>query len=257
MGRWRSQHSPDVLIPALRQWFTTPLGRTVLQEEQGLIHDAVMDSSTARNYLLKLSAIPERLPLNKDEIHQRQVHVGSSSQYGYSQVLDAIGDFHQLPIANESQDVVILHHLLEFVENPHRVLREVERVIVPHGKVIICGINPYSLLAVRGFLGRLKRSPVWQNHSLTTSRIQDWLSLLGFDVNSVEYAFHRFPVNSPAWFLNHQTPSSRIPMGGIFVLSATKYRAPLTPSADSLRQRAQILRHPAMYGATRGADPQP
>lgn len=250
MARWRTQHSPDVLLPALRQWFKSPMGRTLLQEEQPLICRAVSDTSTTHFNLLKLSVIPDGCPLETAE-YRRQYHLGSRDQYGFSQVLDAICDFQQLPIANESQDVVVLHHLLEFVENPHHVLREVERVIIPHGKVVVCGINPYSLLALRGALGRLKRSAMWQNHRLTIHRISDWLSLLGFEVQDVTYAFHRLPINRPGFFLNHQAAPANLYMGGVFILSATKYRAPLTPSVDTVRERAQILRHPTMAGATR------
>ncbi len=253
MSRWRSQHSPDLLLPSLRGWFNTPLGRTVLNDEQKLINHALADYRGPGKHLLKLSAIPERLPLKTISGYTLQCHRGSRTQYGYSQVLDAIGDFHQLPVANESQDIVLLHHLLEFVENPHKVLREVERVIAPHGKVVICVINPFSLLALRGLLGRLKRSPIWQNHFLSINRLHDWLSLLGFEVDEVAYGFHRLPVNRPTFFLDHGGASPRLPMGGIYVLSATKYRAPLTPALDTPSQRANVLRHPVL-GATRKWD---
>ncbi len=249
MAQWRPQHSPDTLLPALRQWFRSPVGCTVLQEEQGLIHRALSDRSTARRHLLKLSAIPERLHIDR-QLSQRQLHVGTPGQYAYSQIFDALCDYDQLPLASESVDVVVMHHLLEFVENPHTVLREVERLIVPHGKLIICGINPWSPLAMRGWLGRAKRSAMWQHHSLTINRINDWLALLGFELADLRYAFHRLPVNSPAFFLNHRPLSNGLPMGGVFVLSATKYRAPLTPALDE-RKHAKILRHPAMLGATR------
>ncbi len=249
MARWRAQHSPDVLLPALRQWFRSPVGSTVLKEEQQLINRALSGPSAARRHLLKLSMIPERFQLD-DRLCQRQLHLGSASQSGHSQVLDAVCDYHQLPLANESVDMVVLHHVLEFVENPHTVLREVERMIVPHGKLVICGINPWSPLALRGVMGRLRRSPMWQHHSLSINRINDWLSLLGFEVADVQYGFHRLPLNSPGFFTTHRSLSSGLPMGGVFVLSATKYRAPLTPALDA-RMRAKILRHPAMLGATR------
>lgn len=248
MAAWRTHHSPEVLLPALRQWFRGPVGGTVLHEEQRLVHRSLSDNSTARQQLLKLSVVPEYFHIDP-QLCQRQLHLGGLSQYGYSQILDAVCDFDQLPLANESLDMVVLHHLLEFVENPHTVLREVERLIVPHGKLVICSINPFSPLAMRGFLGRAKRSAMWQNHSLSINRVNDWLSLLGFETVDVHYGFHRLPISSPSFFMNHRPLSTRLPMGGVFVLSATKYRAPLTPAADS-RKRAQIIRHPTMLGAT-------
>lgn len=249
MARWRAQHSPEVLLPALRQWFRGPVGGTVLHEEQRLVHHALSDRSTSGRQLLNLSVIPERFSVDP-QLCQRQLHLGGLGQYGYSQILDAVCDFDQLPLANESVDMVVLHHLLEFVENPHTVLREVERLIVPHGKLVICSINPWSPLALRGLMGRLKRSAMWQNHSLSINRINDWLSLLGFETADVRYGFHRLPISSPSFFMNHRPFSPSMPMGGVFVLSATKYRAPLTPAAE-VRKRAKILRHPSMLGATR------
>ena len=139
MAKWRTQHSPEVLLPALRRWFQGPVGRTVLAEERPLIAEAISDSSTAKYNLLNLSVIPERCPITAD-VFQRQFCLGGMEHYGLSQVLDVICDFEHLPVANESQDVVVLHHLLEFVDNPHKVLREVERVIVPHGKVVILSL---------------------------------------------------------------------------------------------------------------------
>ena len=54
-------------------------------------------------------------------------------------------DFTELPFASHSLDLVVLPHVLEFSTDPHQVLREVERVLIPEGQVIICGFNPTSL----------------------------------------------------------------------------------------------------------------
>ena len=48
-----------------------------------------------------------------------------------------------LPIASDSVDVVLLPHTLEFVDDPHQVLREVDRVLVAEGHTVILGFNPW------------------------------------------------------------------------------------------------------------------
>ena len=53
---------------------------------------------------------------------------------------------HELPIATQSIDLVLLPHVLEFAEEPHAVLREVDRVMMPEGRLVIVGFNPWSLL---------------------------------------------------------------------------------------------------------------
>ncbi|WP_421019334.1 class I SAM-dependent methyltransferase, partial [Klebsiella pneumoniae] len=46
-------------------------------------------------------------------------------------------DFDALPFPNHSMDLVVLPHALELAQDPHQTLREVERVLVPDGRVAI------------------------------------------------------------------------------------------------------------------------
>ena len=59
-----------------------------------------------------------------------------------------------LPFASASIDLVVLPHVLEFSAHPHQVLREVERVLVPEGSVVIAGLNPLSLWGLRRLAAR-------------------------------------------------------------------------------------------------------
>ena len=52
---------------------------------------------------------------------------------------------HELPIATQSIDLVVLPHVLEFADEPHQILREVDRVLMPEGRLVIVGFNPWSL----------------------------------------------------------------------------------------------------------------
>ena len=61
-------------------------------------------------------------------------------------------DYAALPFAAGSVDLVVLPHVLEFAANPHQVLREVERVLVPEGHVVIAGFNPVSLFGLKRML---------------------------------------------------------------------------------------------------------
>jgi ubiquinone/menaquinone biosynthesis C-methylase UbiE len=54
-----------------------------------------------------------------------------------------------------SLDLVTLPHTLEMHVDPHATLREVERVLVPEGRVVICGLNPASLWGLRQRRARL------------------------------------------------------------------------------------------------------
>ena len=58
-------------------------------------------------------------------------------------VLLALGE--QLPVATDQIDLVFLPHSLDFAIDPYSVVREVERVLIPEGRVIVVGFNPISL----------------------------------------------------------------------------------------------------------------
>ena len=60
-------------------------------------------------------------------------------------------DLRQLPFASASLDLVVLPHVLEFLPDPHQMLREVERVLIPEGQVVIAGFNPLSLWGLRRY----------------------------------------------------------------------------------------------------------
>ncbi len=94
-----------------------------------------------------------------------------------------------LPFSCNSIDFIILPHLLEFEENCHQVLREIERVLKPEGHLIILGLNPWSLLAQKRFFWGKRTSFPWGSLLLRRSKVLDWLSLLNFKAR-VSAHFH-------------------------------------------------------------------
>ena len=68
-------------------------------------------------------------------------------------------DFAALPFPANSLDLVVLPHTLELHADPQPTLREVERVLVPEGRVVISGFNPASLWGLRQRRAHLYRAP--------------------------------------------------------------------------------------------------
>ncbi|MDX1267511.1 MAG: methyltransferase domain-containing protein [Oceanisphaera sp.] len=229
----------------MRQWHSSPLGMAVLEAERTLINQSL--ASLYGPNMLTLSVSPTQSRFEADHL-QRKLLFGSPLQTQLGHELDGLCNFYELPVANESQDIVVLHHLLEFSNNPHALLREVERVVTPLGKVIVCGFNPYSPLMLRLLLQRSTGSSGWRQQLFSRARLCDWLRLLNFDVNNVRYGFHRLPVSRPGWFLNHRLPSGEwlqhMPFGGTLVMTATKYRAPLTPAKIRWPSKRLATVHP-------------
>jgi SAM-dependent methyltransferase len=118
-------------------------------------------------------------------------------------------EFDALPFPNASVDLVVLPHSLELARDPHHTLREVERVLVPEGRVVIAGFNPASLWGLRQRAGVLRRNlGLAQEQSLYLPRagefigywrLRDWLRLLGFEVEAGRFGCWRPPVNTEKW----------------------------------------------------------
>ncbi len=118
-------------------------------------------------------------------------------------------EFDALPFPNASVDLVVLPHALELARDPHHTLREVERVLVPEGRVVIAGFNPASLWGLRQRGGRVARGMgLARGQSLYLPsagdfigywRLRDWLRLLGFEVEAGRFGCWRPPLRSEVW----------------------------------------------------------
>src|SRR3974390_2431333 len=67
---------------------------------------------------------------------------------------DCVSHAASLAIQTLSVDAVLLPHTLEFEPEPHEVLREVERVLVGEGHVLILGFDPTGPWALRHYVAR-------------------------------------------------------------------------------------------------------
>ena len=118
-------------------------------------------------------------------------------------------EFDALPFPNASIDLVVLPHALELARDPHHTLREVERVLVPEGRVVIAGFNPASLWGLRQRAGRMHRGMGFgRDQSLYLPsggefigywRLRDWLRLLGFEVEAGRFGCWRPPLRTERW----------------------------------------------------------
>jgi SAM-dependent methyltransferase len=241
------------IVPRLQQWFDGPVGQRTFEIEQALVNQLL--GSSFGYYLLQLGIAPH-LPLYAESRVQRNIQAGlyqTNVNQPRAPGFVAQCNLDELPFAENSLDVLIIHHWLEFCSDPHSLLREAQRVLVPHGRLIIVAFNPLSFFGLKGLYGRLwPRSP-WRQHMLTNRRIRDWLQLLGFGEYQVQFGVHRPPyeffqsrkpeLDYPGWL-------GKLPTGGIMVMSAVKDVVGLT----ALRPQWQAPpRIPALVGASREA----
>ncbi|WP_133469473.1 class I SAM-dependent methyltransferase [Paraglaciecola marina] len=92
-----------------------------------------------------------------------------------------------LPITENSVDAFILANELDFSRDPHQVLREVDRAIIPNGYVVITGFNPFSISGLCKYLPINKGSVLHDARYFSCARVKDWLQLLGFEIMDVKH----------------------------------------------------------------------
>ncbi|MFT4938823.1 MAG: SAM-dependent methyltransferase [Paraglaciecola sp.] len=88
----------------------------------------------------------------------------------------------ELPLSENSVDAILIANELDFAQDPHQILREVDRVIIPNGHVVIVGFNPYSLAGVLKYLPIKQQNILHDARFFSAPRIKDWLGLLSFEV---------------------------------------------------------------------------
>ncbi len=132
----------------------------------------------------------------------------------------------ELPIADQTIDLIALPHALEFSPNPHQLLREVERVLRPEGHLLLAGFNPLSLWGLKRRSSSGQGYP-WNGRFLHLTRIKDWLSLMGFELLAGRMVCYAPPVNNARWLRRFSFMESAGDRwwamgGGVYLLHAVK-----------------------------------
>lgn len=211
------------------KWLQSPPGRYVLTWEQKCFDQIVVDVFGFHAVQIGLPQI-NTLSENRMPLQALLTNSNDSREYATRFNWHLIeGDPTELPFANESLDLVVLPHVLEFAVDPHMILREVDRVLRPEGRLIISGFNPASLWGARQYLSRLIGAPYLPRGEQLISliRIKDWLQLLNFSLDRGHFGCYKLP-------LQRQSSMDRMdflePMGNrwwpifgaVFLVSAIK-----------------------------------
>jgi SAM-dependent methyltransferase len=176
-----------------------------------------------------------------------------------------IDHFEHLPFAAQSIDLVVLPHVLEFAAEPHEVLREVERVLRPEGRLVVTGFNPVSLWGLRQAVGRLVARE-WlpePAQMITMARLRDWLKLLGLSTEEVVHGCYRPAFDRQSWLdrfaLLERAGDRWWPiLGAVYVLCAAKRIPGMRLQGPVLRKRfnrrvaATVASHRDTYSRASG-----
>ena len=199
------------------EWLQTPLGRYLLDRLGQHVDRVVTD-------LFGYHAVQIGLP-SVDLLRASRMTLRARVAREAPADLRAAPD--ALPIASQVVDLVVLPHVLEFSERPHAILREVERILIPEGRLLVAGINPWSLWGIRRGMAAVEAPLPWRGEFISLPRLKDWLSLLGFEVMGGRMACYAPPFSQPRWldrfgFMEAAGDRWWPFAGGIYVLEAVK-----------------------------------
>lgn len=232
----------DSRLTLLEDWYRSPLGAEVAARESSCVAELLGD--VFGYYIVQIGvtdALETALAASRVRHH---IQVPVSPRPGAAGLAIA-AEPSRLPLVSDGVDAIILPHTLDFVDDPRLVLREVERVLIPEGRVVVVGFNALSSWGLLGLLrGHRGRVP-WCGRFLTRYRVEDWLSLLGFDVEVAQHIMFRPPIRRALGerLAILDTLGRRLwPIfGGVYVLRAVKRVSTLTPLKPSWSARATVL----------------
>ncbi len=222
-------------------WYGTDLGRSLIEAERERLRRLLPDLYGPIALRVSGYDYPSML-----EFSEAIVRVGvreDNAFFGGASAVSAIAE--ALPFETKSIGLVLLPHILEFSGDPHQVLREVNRVLVPEGHLVLVGFNPVSLWGLRALLAGNRNHYPWTGRYYRLSRVKDWLHLLGFETESGEMAYYRPPTSS---IKMHQRFAvfDRIGdrwwpmMAAVYILIARKREIGMTPIDPGWRKNKRL-----------------
>jgi len=248
-------HALSSMAPSEWQdWLKTTLGQELLRQEYSLLSEFCKEL-----FGYRLVQVGE---LGSDPSYLEYSPAGSKSIIGLDhpqqmQKVQALSSSLALPLMTDSLDAVILPHSLDFSLDPHQLLREVERVLVPEGHLVILGFNPISSWGMAHIVKRRSGKLPWSGQFLSYVRLQDWLSLLGFDMERTEVLMFRPPIQRESMLQRFQfldaVGARYFPMfAGVYAIRAVKRVSTLRPVGLIRRiSRLRPSRNRAMEPTTR------
>ncbi len=170
-------------------WLAMPLGTYLVEQEQRFFDAAVVDLFGYNALQIGLPQV-DLLRASRMTLRERVAPIAPAGLRA---------DYTALPIAPNVVDLVVLPHVLEFSLHPHQILREVERILMPDGHLLISGLNPWSLWGIRRTLAGGGGAFPWKGEYISLLQLKDWLTLLGFEVTAGRMACYAPPFAQRKW----------------------------------------------------------
>lgn len=223
----------------LQEWYATPAG-------QNLYKDLLTKLDTLLPNLfgyhaLQIGGLSNEIDLISSSQIGQKIYMTLNTEKG-----NVVANALALPFPQNTLDLIVLPHTLDISPKPHQVLREIHRVLISEGHLVIIGFNPLSMMGLSKLLFiRSQRAP-WVAHFYTQRRLRDWLSLLGFKVMAVEHVGLQPPIQNMRFqqrmqFLSKAERVGLGRLGGLQILVAKKRELTLTPIPQPWKPRRSMI----------------
>lgn len=182
-----ARHNESIAAPV--SWRDMPAGdilKNLVEEEVNRLTERCFGY-----HMVKLGELSNALELTQCKIpHVINQTESKRHTTASNEQVQVVGTSTALPYREKSIDAFLLVHELDFAQDPHQILRQIDRCLVPNGHVIIVGFNPYSLAGLAKFLPFKMNNALHRARFFSRGRVSDWLGLLGYQVTDTQsFAF--------------------------------------------------------------------
>lgn len=204
-----------------QDWYATELGERLLNHEHEVM-ERMLDNMVGY-YLVQQSPLVH-LTLNNHRIRET-IKLAPTLELGAPDTT-VVANMSELPLESDSVDAMVLHHTLDLSANPHKDLYEAARTLLPSGKLIIIGFNPWSFWGLRRCFSKRVKAP-WAARFIAHRRLEDWLKVAGLTLEHIEFLNFDMPWPSECWrrrtsFIGKSAQALKLPLGSVYVLTVTK-----------------------------------
>jgi SAM-dependent methyltransferase len=238
--------SDDQSRQFFQNWYQSNLGDSVLQLELAEI-ESKLDSAVGY-YLVTQSPLKD-IALHNHRIREN-ILIAPALELG-APSWTIVAKSNELPFESDGIDVHIFHHTLDISATPHDDLREAARTLLPSGKLIVVGFNPWSLWGVCRLFSKRAKAP-WCGRFIAHQRLEDWLKVAGLTLETKHFIYYEPPVQNGKWrsrfaWLEKMLKPLKLPFSGVYIMTATKQvkrYTPIKPHWTRTRVRVPPLTKP-------------
>jgi SAM-dependent methyltransferase len=174
----------------LSKWFETSTGKYYLKYEQEALNSFL--PFLKGFYLVQLGLVGVYDLKCASPIMQR-IFVGREENSRISNNL-VEANFSDLPFQYESVDCFLLPHTLEYTQNPENLINQLYNILIPGGRLVILGFNPFSFFGLTKLVKSAKNIP-WSGKLYRVGQVKSLLRAYGFTIDNIKLLGYKPPFN--------------------------------------------------------------